>query len=270
PTYALLLPIAATHIGFFNSLDEYALEKGHLFSHQKTEWALMMDNTYKVDQISQIGNCLKHKISYQNKLFSIDKNQDILFFQDKDSLSCSIKHVQIQHRENLLLACHAAYFLGVEAEKILNSVAGITASQGRFCIYEKQGVRYIDDTYNAAPLAVLKAIESVSCSQKEGRKVALLADMLELGSESDRFHSEVLEKAVEDLDLVITLGGAYKKSAQEHFNKEDKIKGFDSFEQAWEQVKKEIKKGDTVLIKGARSFNLERVFKELALGSYGD
>lgn len=269
PTYALLLPIAVSHIGFFSGLDEYALEKGHLFSHKKTQWALLMEDTYKVDQISQIGSCIKHKISYQNKLFSIDDRQDILFFQNKGKLSCSIEHVQRQHRENLLLACHAAYYLGVKAEKILGSVANITASPGRFCVYEKQGVHYIDDTYNAAPLAVLKAIESVSCNQKKGRKIALLADMLELGSESDHFHCEVLKKAVKDLDLIITLGKAYKKNAQEHFCEESKIKGYDDFEHAWKQLKKEIKEGDTVLIKGARSFKLERAFKELALGSYG-
>ncbi|SCA58485.1 UDP-N-acetylmuramoyl-tripeptide--D-alanyl-D-alanine ligase, partial [Chlamydiales bacterium SCGC AB-751-O23] len=263
PNFVLLTPIVASHLAFFNDLKEIALEKAKIFSKGRTQWALMMEDSFALSSLLKIGTCEKEVISMLGPLFSIlDEEEGKLVFKKNLKQSCSIGNIQKQHRENLLLSVHAAYRLGLSFEQISQKIPSLGASQGRFSLLRHEGVQYIDDTYNAAPFAVLKAIENIPKPKGKGRKLALLGDMMELGSNSDHEHEEVLQLALKELDLVITLGKSFKKAASQHFPKEENIKSYESFDEALTSLQSKVKPGDSVLVKGARVFKLERVFKQ--------
>lgn len=130
-------------------------------------------------------------------------------------------------------------------------------------IYELDGITVIDDTYNASPVSMCAAID-ILVSRKADRRVAVLADMKELGPETRKFHYEVgtyLGKA--PVDVLVTYGDLaleIEKGAKEqnpslvtvHFQEHEKA--------AMEQwIQAEEKKGDCILFKGSNSMKLGEV-----------
>ncbi len=114
----------------------------------------------------------------------------------------------------------------------------------------------IEDCYNANPIAMRAALADLS--ERPGRRVAVLADMMELGPDELRFHREIGEAArAAGVELLVAVGqraAAYLEGAGEvpavHFATVD---------EAVEGVLALLRSGDVVLLKGSRSMALERV-----------
>jgi UDP-N-acetylmuramyl pentapeptide synthase len=114
----------------------------------------------------------------------------------------------------------------------------------------------IEDCYNANPLGMRAALADLAI--RPGRRVAVLADMMELGPEEERYHREVGEAAAaEGIDLVIGVGdraAAYVSGA----NGLEAVH-IATVEAALEEVPALLVDGDVVLLKGSRSMRLERL-----------
>ena len=114
----------------------------------------------------------------------------------------------------------------------------------------------IEDCYNANPLAMAAALRDLA--QRSGRRVAVLADMKELGPDEVAYHAEVGRLAEElGIDLVVAvgaLGAHYVNSEGVHFA---------SVEACIDGLAAHLQPGDTVLLKGSRSMALERVGETL-------
>lgn len=114
----------------------------------------------------------------------------------------------------------------------------------------------IEDCYNANPLAMRAALADLA--GRDGRRVAVLGDMMELGPEEERYHREVGEvAAAQGIDLLIGVGeraAAYVAGA-------DGLTAVHvpTVDDAVEQVPGMLSDGDTVLLKGSRSMRLERL-----------
>ena len=119
----------------------------------------------------------------------------------------------------------------------------------------------IEDCYNANPVSMRAALADLA--GRPGRRVAVLADMMELGPEEARYHREVGEAAAAaGIDLLVAVGeraAGYAQGADglpsEHFA---------TVEEAIEAVPGLVREGDVVLLKGSRSMRLERVGAVLA------
>jgi UDP-N-acetylmuramyl pentapeptide synthase len=121
----------------------------------------------------------------------------------------------------------------------------------------------IEDCYNANPIAMRAALSDLA--SRPGRRVAVLADMMELGPEEERYHREVGEAAAaEGIDLLIAVGeraAGYVVGAG----------GLESVhlttvEEALGRVPGLLRDGDVVLLKGSRSMGLERLGALIAPG----
>ncbi|MBI5765871.1 hypothetical protein HZA71_01435, partial [Candidatus Falkowbacteria bacterium] len=125
----------------------------------------------------------------------------------------------------------------------------------------------IDDTYNAGPdsmKAALNALEKIKVATK---KIAVLGDMLELGSFTDEAH-EIIGKAVREnkIDILITVGERAKRialMAGQQGMDNDKIFSFDNSIEAGEFVQDRMAAGDFILVKGSQGMRMERVVKEI-------
>ena len=128
-------------------------------------------------------------------------------------------------------------------------------------IYTKDGYRIIDDCYNANPESMSAAL-GVLAEVAEGRKIAVLGDMLELGSYSEQAHRELGRLAAEKADIIFFFGSEVRFSLEEA----EKSGGcvaeiYDDRERlTWELMKLAVS-GDTVLFKGSRGMKLEEVRK---------
>lgn len=162
---------------------------------------------------------------------------------------------------NALAAAAAGLEAGLQTEQIARGIASYVPVGSRMRILEKDGLRILDDTYNANAPAMIEAVEVLAGAP--GRKVAILGDMLELGAESARLHREVgsaVQKA--GIDLVLTVG----PEAREIRAGAPEVAGssYDLQEELLEKLPALIRRGDTVLVKASRGMHLEHTVEALA------
>jgi len=123
----------------------------------------------------------------------------------------------------------------------------------------------IDDSYNASPLSMQEALETI-CELPSKRKIAVLGDMLELGKYSIEAHEAVGRLVAPIVDILVTIGPRAKFIAESAKNSglaENKILTFDTAAEAGIAVQNLMKTGDLILIKASRAVGLEKVVEEI-------
>ncbi len=123
----------------------------------------------------------------------------------------------------------------------------------------------INDAYNASPISMQEALETLS-SLEVKRKIAVLGDMLELGKYSIEAHESLGKLAAKIVDVLVVVGPRANFVAEAAKNEgflENKIMVFDSVSEACESVQNLIKSGDLVLIKASRAIGLDKIVEEI-------
>ncbi|MEZ4600165.1 MAG: UDP-N-acetylmuramoyl-tripeptide--D-alanyl-D-alanine ligase [Syntrophotaleaceae bacterium] len=164
---------------------------------------------------------------------------------------------------NALAAAAAAYVIGVKPAEIGSGLERFRPYAGRMettLLGEK--VVLLEDCYNANPLAVKAALVTLDDLAGDGRRVAVLGDMLELGEAAGELHREVGREVARRADLLILLGEFARHTAEgarQGGLAADRIIQVDSHEKAVESLEKLIRPGDRVLVKGSRGMKMERI-----------
>lgn len=167
---------------------------------------------------------------------------------------------------NALAALAVARENGVSMEKAAAALKSYKGFQGRQQILEKNGVLMIDDSYNASPDSMKAAISVLKAIPVKGKKTAVLADMLELGADSARFHYEVGEYlASNPSDELLLLGERAKEigRAVREKNAAVSVREFADSEDLGVYLRKSISEGDAVLFKGSNSMKLGELVNKL-------
>ena len=165
---------------------------------------------------------------------------------------------------NASLAVAAGEILGISAEDAIRGLENAELTAKRLNVRGKNGIKVIDDMYNAAPESMRSAINTLKAT-KGIRRVAILSDMKELGPESRSFHREIGAYVAEQkIDSLITVGSDAKYigegaaacglTAVRHYDtKAAFLKDMDQY----------IQPGDVVLVKGSRSMEMEEIVKKI-------
>ncbi len=126
----------------------------------------------------------------------------------------------------------------------------------------------IDDTYNSSPFACESALKTLGEVKLEGRKVAVLGDMLELGKHTEEAHKKVGKIAKENASVLITVGPRAEKIAEGALEmgmaKENIFKFQNSYE-AGDFLRNFVGKNDLVLVKGSQGMRMERAVEAILL-----
>jgi UDP-N-acetylmuramyl pentapeptide synthase len=131
-------------------------------------------------------------------------------------------------------------------------------------IKEIQGVHFLDDSYNANPDSMKAALQTLVELDVEGKRIAVLGEMRELGSESKHGHREVGESAAAlKVDHLITIGNVAAEIAEaaEQAGLEKSV-AVTSTSEAAELLNEIAAPGDLVLIKGSRAARTEEVIEQ--------
>jgi UDP-N-acetylmuramoyl-tripeptide--D-alanyl-D-alanine ligase len=160
----------------------------------------------------------------------------------------------------------AAIGVGIaEGLSFAESVDALAAAQvsPRLQVRElPSGVTVLDDAYNASPASVLAALEVLS--EMPGRRLALLGDMLELGSEEEAGHRAVGVRAAAVVDQLFTVGRRAEGIAASAREAGASVTHLGSKEEAVRELKRTLKNGDVLLIKASHGMALDGVAGELA------
>ena len=171
--------------------------------------------------------------------------------------------------KNALAAFAVGLELGMSTEDMAKGIAAFKPDGMRQNIQQRNGITMIIDCYNAAPDSMKAGISVLSQVNvaEGGRRIAVIADMLEMGKMAPKLHKMVGEAlGVSTTDMIFCYGenakyfieGAVKKG----FDK-DKCFHFETREELTEAVKAEVKPGDAVWFKGSRGMKLEEVVDAL-------
>lgn len=167
--------------------------------------------------------------------------------------------------ENALAAISAGFALGMKAEEIREGLLNLEATKMRFECQEVGPWHVVNDAYNASPMSMKAAIETLSELVKDGRKIAVMGDMLELGDVEEEAHREVgRQLAAHGFSAVVTrgkLGALIAEGAKGSGIAEAYC--CDSHEEAAAKLKEILQPGDTVLFKGSRGMQMEKIIELL-------
>ena len=168
---------------------------------------------------------------------------------------------------NSLAAFAVARHLGLGDDEIIQGLAKAHGPDMRLQLQNLRGITFLNDAYNANPASMKAAIETLLALQTGGRRIAVLADMREMGDSSDALHREMgTFVGPLPLDLLICVGPQARliaESAKEAGFPEDQLLHYDDTIAAATDVPHELRLGDFVLLKGSRAMQLELIPKSL-------
>ena len=173
----------------------------------------------------------------------------------------------LHQAENLLAAAAAAAALGISAEEVASTAPKLRPAEhrGRVLVVG-DGISLVDDSYNSSPLAVRRLLELLA--EAPGRRVAVLGEMYELGEIAAQAHRQAGEEAAAACDLLVAVGGEHAAglaaAARGAGLGEDAVHLVSDADRAAESLRRLLRPGDVVLIKGSRGVGLDRTVAALA------
>ncbi len=163
-----------------------------------------------------------------------------------------------------LAAVSVGLTFGVEPEAIAERLANFRTMQGRQEVMQIKGCTVISDCYNAGPESMAAALAVLG--KRTGRKIAVLGDMLELGTGTQAEHYKVGRLAARNADIIYAYGPNAKRVASGALTggiPAGRVEIFDDREKLIHKLKCMLCPGDVVLIKGSHGMHLETVVEQL-------
>jgi len=163
---------------------------------------------------------------------------------------------------NALAAIAAGSELGIPVETLAKGISRYSPGNMRLNIINVNGIKVINDAYNASPQSVKAALDVLE-EMETGRRIAVLGDMLELGEWTEQAHLDTGRMAAEkNIDYIVTVGKEavnIARGAAETGYAPDRIASFQSNREAYEYLKNILKQGDAILVKGSRGMKMEEL-----------
>ena len=200
-------------------------------------------------------------ISYETTESGMKIRADIL----GKIIEYEIPTLGIHNIYNSLSVMGLCSLMGLDMKKSAEGIRKYQPSKYRMEIKSVSGKTLIEDFYNANPDSLRASIETFRQMQGE-RKVAVLADMLELGEISEKEHMNAGIQASEIFDVIICIGSDAKyigKGAIENGFDKGRVYYFANNEEAVSEINSILRPGDAVLMKGSRGMKLEEVAESI-------
>jgi UDP-N-acetylmuramoyl-tripeptide--D-alanyl-D-alanine ligase len=275
PKFGVITNIGREHLEFFGDVAGVAQEEGwlaellpadgKLFINGDNEWSEKVTVRTKA-QIVRVG--LGEKNNWRAEKIRLDKNGVTFQVVAPQEEYCGEYRINLLGRHqvtNSLFAVAVGGELGLGRAEIQRGLADCQPPKMRLQFWEAGGVRVLDDAYNANADSTIAALETLCDLPLQGRRVAVLGDMEELGSHSEAAHAEVGRRAAElGIGQLFTVGkmSAFIAKAARDAGLTRVIE-FADVESALRAVKNFLKAGDVVLLKASRASRLERIAETL-------
>ncbi len=189
--------------------------------------------------------------------FKIDQNGSSIPFSFRE-------FVGHQHVYALLAGAAVGFSQGMHMIAIQESLRSYAAQAGRMRLLKgKNGSVLIDDSYNASPAATKAAFAELEAINTDGRKIAIVGDMLELGKYTHSEHVKMGKRVFEIADIVVTVGPRARCVTEaENWRSSDHHHFSDSLS-ARDNIPFTLNKNDVVLIKGSQGARMEHITEAL-------
>jgi UDP-N-acetylmuramoyl-tripeptide--D-alanyl-D-alanine ligase len=153
---------------------------------------------------------------------------------------------------------------GLNWQEIIEGLRGPSSQLRLVAVPGPKGSTILDDTYNASPASTIAALNLLE--ELEGRKIAVLGDMLELGDYEEEGHQKVGMRALEVADVLITvgpLGRIIGGTARRWGMSPDQVHIFEENAEVIALLEEMVTGDDVVLVKGSRAMKMEEIVSAL-------
>lgn len=274
PTIGVITNVGEAHLETLHGLDGVSRAKGELYAGLKGGTAIINLDDERVARLP-VANGVKKKTYGLNPMADVRGDKivikpdsigfELVTAEQRSPVRLPVPGVHNVH--NALAAAAAALELDVSMEHIAGGLEDFVPVLGRMNLFPlASGGMLLDDSYNSNPLSARSALDALSALKGQGRKVAILGDMLELGEDAQMLHQALGERVAQVADVLIAVGqygeqlmaGAVKGGMRK-----EQIHKVAHVEAAIELMKNCHRTGDRLLVKGSRGVHLDRLVQEL-------
>lgn len=266
PDFGIITNIGTAHIEGFGSVDGIIEAKSELYKYLREVSGIAFYNEENPILSDLISKTLIKAIPYSNPagsellihLMPAELTLTLTAIYDSDEYEIFTNFFGNYNIENIKAAIAIALFFGVNMKEIIQAIESYKPLNNRSQIDKKENNTLICDSYNANPTSMLNALDSF-LEIKSEKKLLILGDMLELGWRSEEEHLQLINKLKSlSIENAILVGPEFLKFSS--------MSGYMTFQ----DVKMLIKylddnplKGYTILVKGSRGIELEKVYDKL-------
>lgn len=271
PTVSLFTNIGQSHLAGLKSRSGVFKEKVQMIKYMDPKGTIIVNGDD--DRLKAIG-----KKGYQQKIirFGCDHGADHrgtnMIIQNNTQLQFKVRGHEfminspaIHNVYNALAAISCGLLYKIRYNNIDAALTRFRFREARQEIVKNGRFWLIDDTYNANPLSLKSAINTLSGLQIKGKRIVVCADMLELGPRSEALHRSAGRMIARSAtDAVFTIG-KHARYITQSLNRSDGIGAVhcDSLNEVHRRLKSFCAPGDAILVKGSRGMKMERTVKFL-------
>ena len=268
PAVALVNNAQRAHVGILGSLEAIARAKGEIYAGLDDAGIAIVNEDDPFAPYWRGLNAGRKVLTFG---FSSDADVTAAsaagewrFRTPAGSFAVALRAPGEHNVRNALAACAAAHAVGVPAAAMASALAAFEGVPGRLQPRAMPGgARVIDDTYNANPESMKAAIRVLAA--EPGRRVLVMGDMGELGVQSAAMHAEVGDFAKRSGLEALLAVGEQSRNAVQAFG--EGARHFAEARELLDAARAEARQGATLLVKGSRFMQMERVADALAGGS---
>ncbi|MFC1508221.1 UDP-N-acetylmuramoyl-tripeptide--D-alanyl-D-alanine ligase [Candidatus Omnitrophota bacterium] len=278
PDIGVVTNVGPAHMEFFGSIDGIADAKTELLDYLDESGTSVINGDDDL-LVARESRCrgkkirfgIKAECDFQAECIDIHKDGCVSFEVEGNGIDLQVPGLHTVY--NALAAYSVGRILGITGSEAVKTLEKVSTPSMRLERIERDGVIYIDDSYNANPLSMKAAADVLRHTElpNGGRKIAVLGDMLELGSIAEQAHREAGELfgalAVDYLFLVGEHAEEYANGAAAAGMNPEKVKIFKHVEGALSSIESIKKPGDVLFVKGSRALGMEKVVKESGKGT---
>lgn len=251
PSIAIITNIGEAHIEFLGSKENIRKAKMEILDFSPKHIILngddeMLQNIYGADYyyFSSAENLNRNGLSGTSATLNLEeKTFDIEINTPGDYMV-----------QNAIVAAKVGLLLGLTISQIQDGIKKFAPSSNRMKIEKRGSLSIINDVYNASPSSMKAVIELLSI--QKGEKILVLGDMFELGDFSQKYHKEVGEFALENIETLYAIGEFAKYYGGTYFETKEEFLQSDEF--------KNLKEAEaTVLFKASRGMEFEQIIEKI-------
>lgn len=271
---AVMTNIGVTHIEQLGSQQNILEEKLHIQDNMAADGLLVLngDDGLLRDVVPENGRRkilygLSEGCHYRGEDLHLEQGYPVFTaVHGNERVAVRLRVMGSHMVSNALAALAVAGTYGVPMKAAAEKLEEFKGYKGRQQIFTLDRVTVIDDSYNASPVSMKAGLEVLCSVAGEGRKIAVLADMKELGADAPRFHREIgAYIAVHPVDQVVLLGELAAEIGDELAALAPGIPQVSLRElgevEHW--LDEHLKPEDCVLFKGSNSMKLSLAVKHL-------
>ena len=272
PNFATITNIGKGHIEGLKNKENVFKEKSNIIKYFNPEsnFSFNLDDEYIKNLYSKI-NCDKISYSIMNdaditaKDISEDFSSFNLLFKRK-KYPIKLRDPGINNIYNSLCSCGLALKANLEIELIIKGINSFEGMVNRFKITNlKNGNVIINDTYNANPESMIRAIEMTNKIFFNKKKIAILGSMLELGDSSNYEHQQISKNIkINKFDELYSYGNN-SKDYSKNLDSNIKFAELSEHDDIKEYIDLNSITNTVILVKGSRGMRMEKIFISLGL-----